>query len=167
VVGITLRSVSGCACRIRRGRAPHRLRRCRAAPGSRMRAHPLRGLAAPALRIPGAGTRGLRPLDFPWSDLPAAGSGARRAAVPVRVGLGRCCRFPVLFAFSGDSAPAVPGDRLRLQGGVHNACALRMLPPCSPVPAVAVVHRAKNSGKRRPAPGRRPMRTGTLPGRAL
>jgi len=36
------------------------------------------------------------------------------------------------------------------------------LPPCSPVPAVAVVHRAKDSGERRPVPGRRPMRTPPL-----
>lgn len=36
-------------------RAPQRLRCCRAAPGSRLRAHPLRGRLAAALRIPGAG----------------------------------------------------------------------------------------------------------------
>jgi len=39
----------------------HRLRRCRAAPGSRLRAHPLRGRPAAALRIPGAGAAPLGP----------------------------------------------------------------------------------------------------------
>lgn len=107
---------------------------------------------------------GLRPLNFPSrSDLPAAGEGARRAAVPVRLGPSwRGCRLPVSFAFSGDGAPAAPWDRLRLQGGVHNACALRRLPPGSPVPARACGHRAKNSGRRRPAPDAWPMRSGTL-----
>ncbi|MGF6346764.1 hypothetical protein QF040_001477 [Variovorax sp. W2I14] len=133
-----------------------------AAPGSRLRAHPLRGGPAAPLRIPGAGASPLSRTS-PDQTCLAAGEGARRAAVPVRLrGRARGCRLPEFFTFVGDGAPAAPGDRLRLQGGVHNACALRRLPPCSPVPARALGHRAKNSGRRRPAADARPMRSGTL-----
>ena len=153
--------------------APQRLCRCRAAPGSRIRAHPL------------AGTGLLARLAHPWRgawrlpDLPdqtclrqVGALAARRLRHASASDVVPGCRFPESFACSGDSAPARPGNRLRLPGGLHNppplrSPALRMLPPGFPGPTVAVVHRAKNSGKRRPAPGRRPMRTGGLSRRAL
>jgi hypothetical protein len=90
---------------------------------------------------------GLTSLDLHRSDLPAAGRGARRAAVAVCVGLGPCCRSPVSFALSGDSAPAGPGDRLRLQGGLHKAS------PYTPSP---LLPRPRRRGR---SPGERLRRT--------
>jgi len=82
-------------------RAPWRLRRCRAAAGRACALIRWWGRACwPALAVPGTG-QGDCALNFPWSDLPAAGRGARRTAVPVRIGVGLCCRFPVLFALPG------------------------------------------------------------------
>lgn len=52
---------------------------------------------------------------------------------------------------SGEFAPLLPAAGFACKGVFITLGALRMLPPCSPVLMVAASHRAKNSGKRRPA----------------
>jgi hypothetical protein len=124
-------------------RAPHRSNA--GSQGSQTSKHP--GTASPNLPSDQTCRRQVGALAARRLHSASAGRAVRSRGCPGSVA---CC---------GDSAPTCSGNRLAPARGLHNppplrSPALRMLPPGFPSPAVAAVHRATNSGKRRPAPGR-------------